>query len=150
MKYVCSADIYPGSGPILIKCSNADVYYQVMDKYYYNTGVEPIFKSADVSGLCPESYFYQSCGLVPVEAQKNVYKWKNNAPDSDEEAKYLCGFLCTSPSQLYGYKTTLKDPLQICSAWKSKMKPCRNNIPTEIESACKSVTYIQKTGKKRL
>ena len=101
MKYFCGFKSTSYEEVAVLKCANADVYYEKNDGYLHGSRI---------SRPCPASSFYQSCGLVPLEDQKSTFL-DDHESDKNQESEYICGVLCKRP--LFDY-FQLKDPFEFC------------------------------------
>ena len=97
MKYVCAYQ----TTKYVMKCANAEVYYTLADGYV---------TLPRVSNPCPDSFFYQNCGLDILENQKNTFLAVYESEET-VAVRNICGVLCRQP--LYGY-LKLHDPFDFC------------------------------------
>lgn len=124
MKWVCS-DTHPDSEPIL-RCSNADSYYVVERMHYtFTSKGHSRWLYGGVSKECPESFFYQACGLAPTNRKEEILS-------GNKGSKYPCGVLCIR--QMFNDFMLKMDLQSLCMP--KSMHSCSNLDPKELKSIC--------------
>ena len=106
MKNVCEVHDNVYQPTTILKCTKADVYYKVTGGF---------IDGLRISNPCPAAFFYQNCGIVPLEEQKNTFLAVHG---SEEEigTTNICGLLCRQP--LYNYLQLL-DPFEFCNDYQN-------------------------------
>ena len=102
----------------VLRCANAEVYYKVNEGY---------INGPRISNPCPASFFYQNCGLAPLEKQKSTFLAMHES-EKVIGTTNICGLLCKEP--IYDF-LSLKDPLEFCNNYQKKDLCLHDKINTK-------------------